>query len=261
MTLNLLDKTTLQLLNRKYLRYSLTAAEKDYFLALALKVLSQSPLASVFVFKGGTALHHCYLPQSRFSEDLDFTSLDKTLTAEAVTAIFAPYPFFRVRKFYTSKSTIKIERLMYSGVLDQPNSLKLDIDVCQNVILPPCRLAYKNIWGVEVTVNVMDIREIYAEKLRAMSDRARYRDFYDFYLIAQEYHLSLDEAIHLVKQKEVRQPISLESILHNWKTSSQSRQDEIDVVYYKPDIFTNERVIDEFLKGLHFETIAANKIG
>ena len=32
-------------------------------------------LAESLVFKGGTALHHCYLPQHRFSEDLDFTSL------------------------------------------------------------------------------------------------------------------------------------------------------------------------------------------
>ena len=34
------------------------------------------------------AIHHCYLPQSRFSEDLDFTSLDKSLKPESVMSIF-----------------------------------------------------------------------------------------------------------------------------------------------------------------------------
>jgi len=51
-------------------------------------------------------------------------------------------------------------------------------------------------------------------------------DFYDFYLIAQEYHPSLDEMIHLLKQKEVRRPISNESILSNWKVASKNRRDE-----------------------------------
>jgi predicted nucleotidyltransferase component of viral defense system len=257
----LLDKQTLQLLNRKTLKYSLVAAEKDYFLSIVLKILSESPLFAALVFKGGTAIHHCYLPQSRFSEDLDFTSLDKTLKSEDMDAMFAQYPFFEVKKVYTSKATIKIERLKYAGVLDQPNSLKFDIDILQNVVLPARRLPYKNVWGVEVGVNVMDIREIYAEKLRAMSERARYRDFYDFYLIAQEYHLGLDETIDLVKQKEVRRPISNEAILSHWKVASNSRRDEIDLVYYKHDVFNHEGWIEEFLKNLHFETISPQSIG
>jgi predicted nucleotidyltransferase component of viral defense system len=94
MTLTLLDKQTLQLLNRKTLKYSPVAAEKDYFLALALKVLEESPLYNKLIFKGGTAIHHCYLEQSRFSEDLDFTSLDKNLKSNEVTDIFKSFSFF-----------------------------------------------------------------------------------------------------------------------------------------------------------------------
>lgn len=255
MTLTLLDKQTLQLINRKHLKYSLVAAEKDYFLAIALKVLEESPLFSTLVFKGGTAIHHCYLPQSRFSEDLDFTSLDKTLKSETVTALFEPHSFFEVKKLYTSNATIKIERLKYSGVLDQPNSLKFEIDFLQNVVLPAKQMPYINVWGVEVMVNVMDIREIYAEKLRAMNDRARYRDFYDFYLLTQEHHLNLDDAIGLVKQKEVRKPISLESILQNWRVVSEKRNDEIDVVYYQHDVFNNSQWVEDMLKQLQFEKI------
>ena len=107
----------------------------------------------------------------------------------------------------------------------------------------------------------MDIREIFAEKLRAMSERARYRDFYDAYLIAQEYHPSLDETIQFVKQKEVRRPISNESIMSNWKIASRDRRDEMDLVYYKEDVFNHEEWMGEFLRDLVFETIFPNSIG
>lgn len=42
---------------------------------------------------------------------------------------------------------------------------------------------YHNAFGVKTKVRVMDIREIAAEKMRAMNDRVRYRDFYDFTMI------------------------------------------------------------------------------
>lgn len=251
----LLDKQTLQLINRRTLRYTPVAAEKDYFLTLALKILGESSLYETLIFKGGTALHHCYLPQSRFSEDLDFTSLDKSITGEAVTGLFAPYPFLEVKKLYTSNATIKIERLKYSGVLDLPNSLKFEVDRVQDVVLPARQLPYANVWGIDVTVNVMDIREIYAEKIRAMSQRARYRDFYDFYLVTQEHRIGLEETIRLVQQKEMRKPISKASILRNWRIASEQRREEIDLIYYRHDIFSNEQGIEELLVRLPFETI------
>ena len=252
----LLDKQTLQLINRKYLKYSPVAAEKDYFLTLSMKVLAESTLYDKLVFKGGTAIHHCYLEQSRFSEDLDFTSLDKDLKDSQVISIFKPFSFFEVKKAYTSKATIKIERLKYSGVLDQPNSLKFEIDFIQNVVLPPKQMKYVNVWGVDVAVNVMDIREILAEKLRAMSDRARYRDFYDFYLISEKYHLNMAETIDLVKQKEIRKPISKESILRNWEIASGQKNDEIDLIYYKrQDVFNNGEIIEKLLEDFNFAPI------
>lgn len=249
---NLLDKQTLQLINRRTLRYTPVAAEKDYFLTLALKILSGSPLFHALVFKGGTAIHHCYLPQSRFSEDLDFTSLDKSITGEEVAAIFAPYTFFEVKKSYTSPATIKIERLKYSGVLDTPNSLKFEIDRLQNVVLPAQQLPYTNVWGIDVIVSVMDIREIYAEKIRAMSERARYRDFYDFYLVSQDYEIDLHETVDLIQQKEMRKSISKASILRNWQIASEQRREEIDLIYYQHDI---SQGVEDLLSGLPFETL------
>ena len=104
-------------------------------------------------------------------------------------------------------------------------------------------------------VNVMDIREICAEKIRAMSQRARYRDFYDFYLATQKYRIDIDETIQLIQQKEMRQPISKASILRNWKIASAQRRDEIELIYYRDEVFNNEQGIEELLQELPFETI------
>ena len=47
--------------------------ERDYCLAWFLAGLSQSQLAKLLIFKGGTALKRCHFGEYCFSEDLDFT--------------------------------------------------------------------------------------------------------------------------------------------------------------------------------------------
>ena len=136
MKIDLISRAQLERVARRRLRYPLQAAEKDYFLVLALLLIDASPLRGKLVFKGGTALHHHYLPQLRFSEDLDFTAVDKDITLEEVTSVFEAQDFFSVRKHFVSPATIKIERLQYTGILAQPNQIKVEIDHMQNVVLP-----------------------------------------------------------------------------------------------------------------------------
>ena len=69
----MLSRAELQkLANRE--RVGLGALEKDYVLTHVLNNLSAvDELATLFVFKGGTALRKIYFPGWRYSEDLDFT--------------------------------------------------------------------------------------------------------------------------------------------------------------------------------------------
>ena len=255
--INIMTRRELEVINRKELRYPLMVAEKDYFLALVSKIVYESPLRDKLVFKGGTALHHCYLKQMRFSEDLDFTSLDRNLKLEDVKKILEPYDFLSVKKEYVSKATIKIERLIYNGPLGQPNSLKLEIDFIQNVVLPAKDLAYNNIWKVDTKMRTMDIREIAAEKIRATSDRARYRDFYDLLQIFKNFNPNLEEIIGLIKQKEVRRPISKESIMAKWEIAKQEKSGEVQRIYYSEEVEDAE--IEEMIKGLHIGLIDVTK--
>ncbi|MEK7458526.1 MAG: nucleotidyl transferase AbiEii/AbiGii toxin family protein [Patescibacteria group bacterium] len=244
----MITRQQLEIINRKSLRYPLHIAEKDYLLALVLQVIAASEFGETLVFKGGTALHHCYLEQYRFSEDLDFSSNQTQVSLDEVRKIFDRIDYVHIKKDYVSGATIKIEKLQYSGPLSQPNSLKVEIDFLQNVILPPQILRYQNVWGVNFTVSVMDIREICAEKIRAMSDRARYRDFYDIYLILDTHKIDLKEVVDLVKQKEIRQPITKTNIEQNWKIVLTQKEAEMDQIYYSRKI--EDGAIEEMIQSL-----------
>lgn len=108
-----MNRQQLTIANQRAHKYPLQVAEKDYHLALAVQIIAASPLGDRLAFKGGTAIHHCYLPQHRFSEALDFTSLDKNLTMAEVVAVLESTGDFAVKKRYESNATLKIERLVY----------------------------------------------------------------------------------------------------------------------------------------------------
>lgn len=249
----LLTRQQLELLNRRTLRYPLATAEKDYFLALALTLIADSPLKDILVFKGGTAIHHCYLPQHRFSEDLDFSSRHRNVTMDDVVAILQAGGLFTAKKTYTSAATLKIERLLYAGVLGHAGSIKVEIDQVQNVVLPPQQVTYQNVWNVPLTLPVMDIREVCAEKLRAACQRARYRDFYDLYLILETFDLGFDEIIVLLKQKEIRKPLRRATMLANWQVASEQQAVDLKSIYCTRPVANDQ--IDALLARLKFADI------
>src|SRR6056297_99792 len=77
--------------------------ERDYVLSWLLAGMSRvDALRETLVFKGGTALKKCYFGDYRFSEDLDFSSLEGAPTGiymeeamnkacETATALIDPY--------------------------------------------------------------------------------------------------------------------------------------------------------------------------
>lgn len=249
----MLTRQQLEIINRKTLKYPLQIAEKDYFLTLVLEIISNSDLKDTLIFKGGTALHHCYLDQHRFSEDLDFSANQSPVALEEVRNIFTEIDYLRIKKDYLSDATIKIEKLQYAGPLVLPNSLKVEIDFLQNVLLPSQNLKYHNVWGVEFKVKVMDIKEICAEKIRAMSDRARYRDFYDLFLLLEKYQLNLQEIIEYIKQKEIRKPITKENIQNNWLVISTQKGKEMGQIYCSRKVKNEE--IKTMIDNLSFDQI------
>ena len=249
----MLSRQQLELINRKSLRYPLQVAEKDYILALTLQLITSSPLGKKLVFKGGTAIHHCYLEQYRFSEDLDFSSGQQPISLKEVQDVLTSLDNLEIKKQNQSRTTIKIERLLYTGPLNHPNSIKVEIDFYQNVLLPVKTLPYRNVWGLEFPVRVMDIREICAEKIRAMSDRARFRDFYDIFLILEKHQLNLEEITGYIRRKEIRQPISKKNIIKNWEITKEQKENEKKIIFYSWSV--EDQQIQEMIHNIPFNEI------
>ncbi len=247
MKIDLLSRAQLSLINKKNFRYPLAIAEKDYFLAIVLQIIYNSKLKKVLVFKGGTAIHHLYLNQLRFSEDLDFQTTG-TINEDDVKEVFKPYDFLEIKKSHQSDYTLKIERLKFTGPLRQANSIKLDVDLTQELILPAEKAEYGNVYGAPVTVLAMSLKEICAEKVRAINERARYRDFYDLAMIMKTNGLNPKGIIKILKDKELRKPLSQDSIHENLKIAEEAKSSGAESLHYSEEL--GEAEMEESLKSI-----------
>lgn len=251
-----LTRQQLELINRRTLNYPLPIAEKDYYLAIAVALITSSPLNDSLIFKGGTALHHCYLKQYRFSEDLDFTSQNKSISLNEIVRVLESDGTFRVNKKFESDFTLKIERLQYQGLLGQPGNIKVEVDRHQNVVLPGIHKEYINVWQVSTQPLVMDPVEICSEKIRASAQRARYRDFYDLHFLINELRINLEESIKLLRKKEIRYPVTPENISSNWNIAQDQMERDIGSIYISKDIPATE--IDTLVRSMRFGDIEPN---
>ena len=172
--------------------------EKDYVLGWLLWGIGTDPaLGNQWVFKGGTCLKKCYIETYRFSEDLDFTVLPggpirpehvEPLLLRVLTRVqdasgidfSVQEPALRLRPDGLSTEG----RVYYVGPLQarQPARVKLDISANEKVVRPPVLrdIAHPYPDGpLAGTVRCYSFEEVFAEKLRAMGQRARPRDLYD----------------------------------------------------------------------------------
>lgn len=174
--------------------------ERDYVLAWFLNGLASHPLREVLAFKGGTALRRCWFEDYRFSEDLDFTlirpiALEDILAGltEVFTAVEAACGL-RItfdREDRHSHQNSHTFYLRYQGPLPAASDVKVDITINEALCFPlqdrPIHRTYNGFDDLPEgpTIKVYDIKEIVAEKLLALSDRARNepRDLYDLWYL------------------------------------------------------------------------------
>jgi predicted nucleotidyltransferase component of viral defense system len=190
--------------------------EKDYVLGWLLWGIGGDPvLGDQWVFKGGTCLKKCYIETYRFSEDLDFTVLpggpyraaDVEPRLSSVLArvhdasgidFSSRAPVLRLRPGELSTEG----RVYYVGPRQTPKParVKLDISANETVIRPPVlrEIAHPYPDGpLPGRVRCYSFEELFAEKLRAMAERARPRDLYDIINLFRRNDLRLyPEVIH-----------------------------------------------------------------
>jgi predicted nucleotidyltransferase component of viral defense system len=208
---------------------SVTTIDKDWVLGHFLNALyAQKEVQENFVFKGGTCLRKCYFEDYRFSEDLDFTLLDKELKVDSnfLQSIIEHAEIMSGAKFHIDK--IKHQqsanedqgyeiKIKYWGANHKPNqkplpksrwltSIKLDISFSEKIFSTPVEKKiihnYSDYQKISSAVVSYDLKELIAEKLRSLIQRNRPRDIYDiWYLQSIIDPAEYSEIHHLLREK------------------------------------------------------------
>ena len=178
--------------------------EKDYVLGWLLAgIYNQAELADDWIFKGGTCLKKCFFETYRFSEDLDFTlrnpaHLDRDFLVASLERVAAwvyertgldlpaDRQDFDLYRNPRGNCSCRV-KVPYRGPIAPrgrsiPN-IKLDLTADERLVLAPVRLTIHHPYSDEpeggIKVAAYAYPEAFAEKVRALGERARARDLYD----------------------------------------------------------------------------------
>lgn len=194
--------------------------ERDYCLSWFLVGLSQTSLADILAFKGGTAIKKCYIPDYRFSEDLDFTLRNETTFDKIREKLETAFKYV----MQASGVTLNISRLDryphvnshtffmgYEGPLAGATGkeVKVDITVREQLFFPvemkPIVKAYKEYDDLpdNAVIGIYSLNEIASEKIVAILDPARNepRDLYDLWHLTTNGFVNLADLKGAVEQK------------------------------------------------------------
>jgi len=194
--------------------------ERDYCLSWFLVGLSKTPLIDILAFKGGTAIKKCYIPDYRFSEDLDFT-LREAVSFEKIQAYLA-LVFENVEK--ASGIKIQVSRydrhshenshtffIAYEGPLPGTavKEVKVDITIQEKIVFPvasnPVLKTYDEYEDLpdDAIISIYSMNEIVSEKIVALLDPARNepRDLYDLWYLSTNKYVALADLTEAVALK------------------------------------------------------------
>jgi len=238
--------------------------ERDYCLSWFLVGLSKTPLTDILAFKGGTAIKKCYIPDYRFSEDLDFT-MREAVSFEKIQAYLA-LVFENVEK--ASGIKIQVSRydrhshenshtffIAYEGPLPGTavKEVKVDITIQEKIVFPvasnPVLKTYDEYEDLpdDAIISIYSINEIVSEKIVALFDPARNepRDLYDLWYLSTNKYVALAdlaEAFALkmkfrgkelidVKENFVRKEARLKKLWNARLTAQMATLPEFDEVF------------------------------
>lgn len=180
--------------------------EKDYIISWILQGIARhEQLSKTISFKGGTVLKKVYFKNYRFSEDLDFTLLDKKKSNKKIFNCFT-----EVFKYIREESNIPLYiidnnehkdgginfYISYVGPLGGVGAnkrVKVDISRSEQLQFEPVKkkaiLSYSD--QEEHQLLCYTLEEIFVEKLRSVIQRMQARDFYDIWYLAEIHEIDV----------------------------------------------------------------------
>lgn len=177
--------------------------EKDYVLTWVLYAISMNGvLRDALVFKGGTVLKKAYFKEYRFSEDLDFTLCNESLSNEEILTEFRNlFSFIKEESNIDLRIDSAKSHTIESGSLQfyidyvaslqgrmGSRDLKIDITRGEQIIT---EIKLKSIFRLysdltaDFSLQCYSLAEILIEKMTALMGRTEPRDLYDFWYLTE----------------------------------------------------------------------------
>ncbi len=208
----------MEMISENKLRYiagmkglNLIYIEKDYFLTVFLYLTKG--IRGIYL-KGGTALNKIFLDHARLSEDLDFAADRpvREIRNELERAVENSGFFTRIRTDKTTKDFVRY-LVYYRSYFQAESFIIADVNRKASIHLKPEKHKMPNFYGLDFSINTLNIREIIAEKVRALITRNQPRDYFDAYFILQKH--SVDMGLVKRKVKEAGERFDTERIFRN----------------------------------------------
>jgi len=196
-------------------RVAKTTIDKDWVLGHFTDAIFSVPeCRQNLVFKGGTCLKKCYFEDYRFSEDLDFTSINPDFVfskklLEKIVSIVAERTEIPLHIQKLEQLVFKDRLTGFSAIIkfwgaDHPRnlapppiqrwltSIKIEVILYEEMVFSPetrtIQHAYSDMLSDSIASGIpcYSIQEILAEKLRALIQRSYTapRDFYDIWYLS-----------------------------------------------------------------------------
>ena len=190
--------------------------EKDYVISWILYGISQNEfLFKNFAFKGGTVLKKAYFPKYRFSEDLDFSLIEKAVIVDDIGREFESI-FELIYEDSRIKLSLKNQHehvtgsvnfyISYVGPLGGTKDVKVDITKGEQFSYAlEERTIFREYSDLqeEYSLNCYSLSEIVVEKMVALMGRTIARDLYDIWYLFDAEKLDIVDHLFGFKDKAI----------------------------------------------------------
>ena len=173
---------------------NLDQVEHDFILSRALCELYSSPIiANELVFRGGTALHKLFFSSAgRFSEDLDFVQREAKPIGNVIDVVRQILdPWLGKPKWKQSEGRFTLYYRFTTEV--EPvvsRKLKIEINTREHFhIFPHKKIAFNidsSWYKASTEILTYQLEELLGTKLRALYQRKKGRDLFDFWFAFQQ---------------------------------------------------------------------------
>jgi predicted nucleotidyltransferase component of viral defense system len=211
-------------------------------------------------FKGGTGIRKAYINNYRFSDDLDFTLLERSNFKDLTNKIKNAMNETRKVSGISFLDDIKSEEAKNGYVFNiyfrilrsagDPLKIKMDITKKENeIIINP--IQKKNIIHIysdkiNEQINVYTLEEMFSEKVRSLFERTRPRDLYDVWYLNK--NMTFDKSLFQKKCKHKKVEPNINELIA--RKTNYEKTWKISLQHQLPELPSATNIFDEVIKFL-----------